>query len=283
MATGPRTPRGCRRLRRLHPKGPLIAERSRRVRLPERVGHDGLAAAVVVFALFPEAEPSQDRLQVVAHAHAFRQRLEAFRLAPAEHHVVALQAVAQDLHDRVDVLRPLLLAEPLQAPVSGIVLVGLALLVGHVGQLHGGEHPFHHEGGAEAGAEAEKQHAAAVVAAEGLHGRVVHDPHRLPEGLLVVEALPAATEVRGVPRGAAVHDRTRVAHRDHVVGPALGRLLHLCHHACGGHLTTRGDLHRLALAAGHAHLQVAAADVDDEDSHGPPEGSGPEIITFPEM
>ena len=42
---------------------------------------------------------------------------------------------------------------------------------------------------AEAGAEAEEEHAPAAVAAERLHHRVVHEVHRSPEGLRVVEIL----------------------------------------------------------------------------------------------
>ena len=52
------------------------------------------------------------------------------------------------------------------------------------------------ERGAEAGAEAEKQHAsAAVITAERLQRGVVNDPHRFPERLREIESGPAVAEM----------------------------------------------------------------------------------------
>ena len=72
---------------------------------------------------------------------------------------------------------------------------------------------------AEARAEAEEEHLAALEAAERLHGRVVDDLRRLAEGLLEVEAGPARAEVDGLGIDQPVAHGRRDPDRDHVVVP----------------------------------------------------------------
>src|SRR5437870_3886069 len=100
----------------------------------------------------------------------------------------------------------LLAAHALEAAQAQVVLVGAVLSVGEMGQLQRLQDAVAHEGRAEPGAEAEIEHSSALVAAEGLHGRVVDHPHGLAEGLRVVEAHPARSQVVRLTRGAAVHD-----------------------------------------------------------------------------
>ena len=64
-------------------------------------------------------------------------------------------------------------------------------------ELHRLQDPVHDHRRAEAGAEPEEQHPPALVAAERLHRRVVHDLGRLPERGLEVEADPARPRLTG--------------------------------------------------------------------------------------
>ena len=68
-------------------------------------------------------------------------------------------------------------------------------LIGQVREFHRLEHAIDDERGAESGAEAEEEHAAALVAAQRLHRRVVDDANGTPERLLEVEADPALAQV----------------------------------------------------------------------------------------
>ena len=75
---------------------------------------------------------------------------------------------------------------------------------------------------AQAGAEAEEEHSAALVSAQRLHGGVVDDAHRLAEAGLQVEAEPAGAEVDRLLGDLAADDRRREAHGNGVVGPVGG-------------------------------------------------------------
>ena len=74
-----------------------------------------------------------------------------------------------------------------------------------------------------AGAQAEEQHPAAVVAAQRLHGGVVDDPHRPFERGGEVEADPAGAEVARLGPRAVVADLAGVADRDGAVLPVRAR------------------------------------------------------------
>jgi hypothetical protein len=137
-------------------------------------------------------------------------------------------------------------------------------------QLHRLEMPVDDQGRAEARAEAEEEHAPALVAAERLHRRVVQDAHRLAEGLAEIESHPAPAEVPGLGDRLAVQHRAGIADRDDVVAPVRGELLDRGDHAPRRQLGARRNLARLALP-GREHLHVRAADVDDEDLHRRPQ------------
>src|SRR3989442_886036 len=85
--------------------------------------------------------------------------------------------------------------------------------------------PVAPEGRAEPGAEAEVEHASALVAPEGLHGGIVDHPHGLAEGLGIVEAHPARSEVVRLGGRPPVHHRARIPDRNAIVAPAGDRLL----------------------------------------------------------
>ena len=67
-------------------------------------------------------------------------------------------------------------------------------------------------------AQAEEQHAPALIAAERLHRSVVDDPHRLAESACEVEPQPALPEVHRLLGDSAIVDRARIADGDAVKG-----------------------------------------------------------------
>src|SRR4029453_7231829 len=116
---------------------------------------------------------------------------------------------------------------------------------------------------AETGAEPQEEHASTLVAAERLHRRVVHDPHRAPEGGLVVEPDPSAGEVVRLLHRPAVEHRSRIADTDPVVLPSPGELTDARDQDLGGQGGPRLELASGTLSGG-AQLDVGAADVDDQ-------------------
>ena len=114
----------------------------------------------------------------------FGRSLSFLALPPPSDDVVGLHRGAQSVDDVGHFCAPFLLAEAFEAAQADVVLEGLALLVRQVRELHRLDAPVDDQCAAEAGAEAEEQHAAAAVAAERLHGGVVEDAHRLAERAL---------------------------------------------------------------------------------------------------
>ena len=99
------------------------------------------------------------------------------------------------------------------------MLVRVPFLVREVSELHGLEHALDDQRRAETGPEAEEEHAAASVAAEGLHRGVVDELHGPAEGASEVEAHPAAAEVVRLRNHVPVDHRSGIADGDVVVGP----------------------------------------------------------------
>src|SRR5262249_59520380 len=90
---------------------------------------------------------------------------------------------------------------------ADVVLERAPLLVWEVSELHGLEHALDDQGRAETRPEAEEEHAAASVAAERLHRRVVDELHGPAEGPSEVESHPAAAEVVRLRKHMPVDDR----------------------------------------------------------------------------
>src|SRR4051794_35026706 len=125
---------------------------------------------------------------------------------------------------------PLLLAALYEAAFTDIVLETLAFSVGKVGEFHRLADIVEDHRRTEAGSEAEEQHAPALIAAEGLHQRVVDHLDRLAELSGEIEAGPALAEIHGIEHRLVLTHGARIAHRDNVVGQAVGELLHLVDH-----------------------------------------------------
>ena len=123
--------------------------------------------------LAPDEEAAGEGVFVAADDAAGRAVLELFDVAAAEDDVVGAERYFQRGGYILYVFAPALFPEALEAAEAEVVLVGLSLFVAEMGQLHRLENAVDDHGGAEAGAEAEEQHAAAFVAADGLHRGVV--------------------------------------------------------------------------------------------------------------
>ncbi len=160
---------------------------------------------------------------------------------------------------------PLLLAEALQPADADVVFVGF-LAVREVAQLHRLDDPVDDHRGTQPGAEPQKEHLPAAVAAQGLHGGVVDHLHPAAEGLLEIEAHPAFAQVGRVAHGPVVQHGARIADTDRVIVPIGRALLHAGDHLLGGHFGTGVEFAMLA-GAGDQILDVRAADVDHQYVH----------------
>src|SRR5208337_1689069 len=181
----------------------------------------------------PEAEPALGRIAVFTGECARRQNGEPFGVPSAQYDVVSLQRILQLGDNVINGLDPLLFSHTLQGSNSDVLLETAPMLVGQVGQFHGFEDTVHNERGAQAGAQAEKQHAAAAVAAKCLHGGIVDDPDRTAESFLEIESDPAAAEVGRVAQWLSVHNRAGIANGNDRISPFRSRLAHDLDHLLG--------------------------------------------------
>ena len=91
---------------------------------------------------FPQPESSEKRIGVAAQATTRRQLSQLLRVASAEHNVIGIENIDQAAHCIDDMFDPFFFAQPLQSPVSHMVLIGPSL-VGEVTQFHGNHGPIY--------------------------------------------------------------------------------------------------------------------------------------------
>src|SRR5437773_1794521 len=106
----------------------------------------------------------------------------------------------------------------LQSANPDVVLKG-GLLVRQVPQLHWLDDAIHDQGGPKAGSETQKQHLAAFVTSQSLHGGIVHDLDGTFECSPEVEADPTFSQVPRVRNGPVSYHRSRVAYGYDVILP----------------------------------------------------------------
>src|SRR5687768_5769833 len=135
-----------------------------------------------------------------------------------------------------------------------------------MGQLQRHDSAIVHERRAKAGAEAEEQHAAAFVAAERLHRRIVENLDGLAECRGPVEADPAFAEVPRLFHHLAAEHGTRDAERDDVEIPVGGVRFDAGDDLRGRKPVAGIELARFRAARMH-HLDMRATDVNDQDAH----------------
>src|SRR5262245_9503761 len=155
----------------------------------------------------PEAKASEKGVCVVAGAAAWRQRIELVDVAAAEDDVLRLERGDEASDDVLDVTPPLRQPMSFQSVQSDVRLERF-VPVRQVAQLHRLHDAVDDHGGAETGPEPQKEHLAAFVAAQRLHGGVVDELDRPSEGGPIVESDPASGH------------RARPPHRTTVTHPA---------------------------------------------------------------
>ena len=115
-------------------------------------------------------------------------------------------------------------------------------------QLHRLDDAVDDHGGAEAGSQSQKEHLSALIATQGLHGRVVDDLDRAAERGVEVESNPAGPQVMRFRNRLTSKNRARVADRYGLKIPALGRLPNAGDHLRGRHGGPGDKLARSLLA-----------------------------------
>src|SRR5262245_24400165 len=163
-------------------------------------------------------------------------------------------------------LLPFLPSEPFESPLAHIVLVR-TLSVWLVGQLHGRHDAVCDQSGAEPGAQAQKEHHAALIAPQRLHGRIIDELDGIPEGSLEVKPDPTRAEVMRFGHHVTLEYQPRVAYRYHIIRPLPGELLDSGNHLCGRQFWPGGKFPRFGLSSGE-DLHVGPADINNQHVHG---------------
>ena len=135
-----------------------------------------------------------------------------------------------------------------------------------MGQFEGDNHAVEDHGRTKAGSDAEEEHVAALVTAESLHGGVIDEAKRLPEGLLIRKIDPSRGEIVGLGNWPVIDDRAWVADGDAVAAPGFGGSENIFRHLLGGHFGAGRNFDGNAFVAG-GYFDVGTADIDYEDFH----------------
>src|SRR5439155_10941557 len=139
---------------------------------------------------------------------------------------------------------PFLLAQALQSTDAQIILVG-CFPVSHVGQLHGHDDAVRDQCGAETGPQTQKKQQAALIASQGLHGRIIEDLDWAAKSFFKIEADPTRRQIVWFSHHASADNDSGVADRNRVIIPIPSQLLDPGDHQLGSHGWSGGKLPRL--------------------------------------
>src|SRR5437899_7419260 len=89
---------------------------------------------------------------------------------------------------------PFLLAQALQSTDAQIIFVS-CFPVSHVGQLHRYDDAIGDQSGAETGPKPQKQQQTALIASQGLHGRIIEDLDRAAKSFFKIEPDPTRRQI----------------------------------------------------------------------------------------
>src|SRR5262245_9308341 len=126
--------------------------------------------------VLPQQKPARKRERVVSGPATWRDLIELVDITSSDDDFVEFENVDEQRDDFEDRLAPFLDPDAGQSLQAQELFVGAAL-VRHMSELHWQERTVDDECGAKAGAQPEKQHLAALVAADRLHRGVVQDLH----------------------------------------------------------------------------------------------------------
>src|SRR5258707_7823456 len=144
--------------------------------------------------ILPELDAAIDGVTIGSEGDVAGKILHKLGVAAAEKNGVADQRCPETFNDVENGFSPALNAATFQAYEADVVFVGAAFSVGQMGKFKGDDHAVEDHGRAETCANAEKEHATTLIAAEGLHGGIVDEAERLAEGLLVGRVDPSGGE-----------------------------------------------------------------------------------------
>src|SRR5262249_6870430 len=153
----------------------------------------------------------------------------------------------------------------LQAALTDVILIS-SVLVRKVSQLHRLNGTIDDHGSTETGSQPQKQHLAALVAAQSLHGGIIDHLDRAFERGLEIKSYPTAPEIMRFHKRPIPDDHSRVANGYRLILPVPGEFFNSSDHPLRRHCRPRRKLPRLRLPGGK-DLYVGSADIDGEYIH----------------
>jgi len=133
-------------------------------------------------------------------------------------------------------------------------------------QFHGLHDTVDYQGGPEPGSESQEQHFAFSIAAQGLHGCIIHQLHARVEVGPEIKADPTTTEIAWLCNRVISQHRPWETDRNCVVPPIHDNLLDSFNHLLRRQRRSRGEFPWLRLAADQ-HLDVRSAHINSQNLH----------------
>src|SRR5580700_11957211 len=164
----------------------------------------------------PHAKTAEKGILIVAEARSRRQLLQFLAVSAAQHHVVRIQRGLQLLGNFGHTAAPLFCSHSFEAAQSQIVLVAFAVFIGQMRQLHGLQNSVDDHRRSQPGSQSEKQHPAAFVTPNRLHGGIVQDFYRAAKRFLKFESHPTRAQVVRLAKRMPIDDGPRIAERNAV-------------------------------------------------------------------
>src|SRR5207253_2207388 len=175
---------------------------------------------------FPKPQPAPIGVFIFTGFDPLRQLANPVNKPAAEHDAVGNKSRLEVLDAKEDFAFPSFCAESIQSRNTDKIFDNVAVAIRQVAELERKHMTLPNERGAEAGAEAEKQHASAAVAAERLHRSIVDDAHWFAERVAKIEPDPAFAEVLGVFHDLPATHRRRKSDRERVILPVARLFFH---------------------------------------------------------
>src|SRR5580704_7041582 len=141
---------------------------------------------------FPKPKPSDKGVGIIARPATRRQSLELFYVTAAQNHVFRLKSGDQMGYDVGRIALPFVFSKSLQPSLANVILIGVPL-VRQMAEFHRLDDAVHNHRGSQTRAQPQKQHLAAFVAPQSLHGRVIGQLHGMSESSFKIEAEPTAS------------------------------------------------------------------------------------------
>ena len=215
--------------------------------------------------MFPQSKASTERVGVISRSAVWRQLFQFLHVASSQNYVIGLKGGDQARHHIRDIAAPLFLASFFECLSADIILIR-ALLIRKMAELHGLDDAIHNQGRTEACAQPQEEHLAALVAAQGLHGRVVDDLDGTAECAFKIKSDPPGRQVMRVGNRPVLNNRAGISHGDCVILPRSSEFLDASNHLLWRHLWPRGELPWCALP-GDKDLHVSSANIDYQYVH----------------